>query len=218
MPVKQDDGRLARGSRTRAAVLDAALALASARGLDGLSLAVLAADLGVSKSGLFAHWRSKEELQLATVERARQQWVDEVVRPALSAPYGVRRLWSLHERRLSFYAARTLPGFCFFANTEFEYGVRPGPVRDRLVASLSDWLAVVERLATEAIEVGELRGPDRAGGVDAAQLAFEIDALGVAAVLQSRLFDPDTVQRRARAAALSRLRALCPDPSLLPEA
>src|SRR3954454_8317768 len=77
------DGRLARGERTRTAVLDAAVALGTARGLDGLSLGQLAEQLGVSKSGLFAHWRSKEDLQLATVDRAREQWVERVVAPSL---------------------------------------------------------------------------------------------------------------------------------------
>jgi AcrR family transcriptional regulator len=211
MPA-QLDGRLARGERTRNAVLDAALLLATERGLDGLSLAQLAERLGVSKSGLFAHWRSKEELQLATIERAREQWVDRIVRPALAAPRGVRRLWALHERRLAFYESGELPGQCFFANTEFEYGLRAGPVRDRLVVALSEWLALVERLATEAIAAGDLMDT-----VDPVQLAFEVDAMGVALVLQSRLLERAGVHRSARAGVLGRLRALCTDPTLLPE-
>jgi AcrR family transcriptional regulator len=215
MPTRQEpktDGRLARGERTRTAVLDAAVLLATERGLDGLSLAQLADRLGVSKSGLFAHWRSKEELQLATIERAREQWIDRIVRPALAAPRGVRRLWALHERRLAFYESRTLPGDCFFANTEFEYGVRPGPVRDRLVAALAEWLGLVERLAGEAVAAGELPPT-----VDPVQLAFEIDAMGVASVHQSRLLDRERVLRSARLGVLGRLRALCTDPGLLPE-
>ena len=213
MPPQLTDGRLLRGERTRNAVLDAALMLASERGLDGLSLGQLAEQLGVSKSGLFAHWRSKEELQLATIERAREQWTDAIVRPALKAPRGVRRLWALHERRMAFYAAQTLPGDCFFANTEFEFGVRPGPIRDRLVAALAEWLALVQRLVAEAVVAGEI-----VDAVDPAQLAFEIDAMGVASVMQSRLCDRATVHRHARAGVLSRLRALCTDPTLLPEA
>ena len=94
------DGRLARGERTRTAVLDQALRLATVDGLDGLSLSQVADALGVSKSGLFAHWRSKESLQLAVIEHARAQWTGEVIRPALQAPHGVRRLWALHDRRL----------------------------------------------------------------------------------------------------------------------
>jgi AcrR family transcriptional regulator len=213
VPIELTDGRLVRGVRTRTAVLDAALLLASERGLDGLSLGQLAERLGVSKSGLFAHWRSKEELQLATVERAREQWIDEIVRPALAAPRGVRRLWALHERRMAFYHSQTLPGDCFFANTEFEYGVRPGVVRDRLAAALREWLDLVERLAAEAVAAGEL-----VATVDPAQLAFEVDAMGVASVMQSRLLDRAAVHRSARAGVLGRLRALCTDPTLLPEA
>lgn len=207
------DGRLARGERTRVTVLDAAVQLASERGLNGLSLSQLADHLGVSKSGLFAHWRSKEELQLATVARAREQWIEQIVRPALTAPRGVRRLWASHERRLAFYAARTLPGCCFFANAEFEYGARPGPVRDQLAAALAEWLGLVERLAAEAVAAGDLPAT-----VDPARLAFEVDAMGVATVMQGRLLDAAAVQRTARAAVLGRLRGLCTDPALLPEA
>jgi AcrR family transcriptional regulator len=210
-PGDRPDGRLVRGARTRTAVLDTAVALTTEVGLDGLSLGQLAERLGVSKSGLFAHWRSKEELQLATIDRAREQWAERIVAPALRTPRGVRRLWALHEARIAFYADGVLPGGCFFANAEFEFSVRPGPVRDRLVAALGEWLALVERLTVEAIEAGDLRVT-----VDAKQLAFEIDAIGVATVFQSRLLDPATVYRRGRAAVLSRLRALCPDPTLLP--
>jgi AcrR family transcriptional regulator len=206
------DGRLARGLRTRTAVLDAAVALATSRGLDGLSLGQLAEQLGQSKSGLFAHWRSKEDLQLATVERAREQWVERVVAPALGAPRGVRRLWALHEKRIAFYAARVLPGGCFFANTGFEYNARTGPVHDQLVAALDDWMKLIGRLATEAVGAGEL-----SPAVEPTQLAFEIDAAGVAMVYKSRLSDPAVAWAQSRAAVLTRLRALCPDPALLPE-
>ncbi len=206
------DGRLLRGKRTRTAVLDAAVALATEKGLDGLSLAQLAERLGVSKSGLFAHWRSKEELQLAAIERAREQWIEQVVSPALRAPRGVRRLWALHEARLNFYANWVLPGGCFFAHVGFEYSVRPGPVRDRLIAALTEWLALVERLVTEAVQAGELDWPG-----EPAQLGFEIDTIGFGMVYMSRLFTLGAVNRRARVAVLGRLRALCPEPALLPE-
>lgn len=206
------DGRLVRGERTRTAVLDAAVALATEQGLDGLSLAQLADRLGVSKSGLFAHWRSKEELQLATVDRARDQWIERVIAPALHAPRGVRRLWALHEAKFSFYAGFVLPGGCFFAHAGFEYSVRPGPVRDRLIEVLAEWLGLIERLVREAVQAGELDWPG-----EAKQLAFELDAIGVAMVYMSRLFDPIDVHQRARAGVLGRLRTMCPNPDLLPE-
>ncbi|RIV32608.1 TetR/AcrR family transcriptional regulator [Micromonospora radicis] len=206
------DGRLARGERTRTAVLDAAVSLASANGLDGLSLAHLADSLGVSKSGLFAHWRSKEELQLATIDRAVAQWQEQIIGPALRAPRGVRRIHALHEARIDFYATRVLPGGCFFATTEFEFNARPGAVRDRLAVAFADWTAFLERLVDEAVALGELPA-----GVNAGLLAYEIDSFGIAAAMRARLFDPETTYRHARRAVLDRLRGLCPDPILLPE-
>src|SRR4051812_36088754 len=139
------DGRIARGERTRTAVLDAAVALATEAGLDGLSLGQLAEALGVSKSGLFAHWRSKEELQLATVERALEQWRARIVAPTLRAPRGVRRLWTVHESRIDFYAAAVLPGGCFFTNAQFEYNARPGALRDRVAELCHEWITFIER-------------------------------------------------------------------------
>ncbi|MFE2613318.1 TetR/AcrR family transcriptional regulator [Micromonospora chalcea] len=206
------DGRVARGDRTRTAVLDTAVALATEVGLHGLSLAQLADRLEVSKSGLFAHWRSKEALQLATVDRAVAQWQERILAPALEAPRGVRRLRALHEARIDFYAARVLPGGCFFANTEFEYNARPGPVRDRLAEAFGRWTALLERLVQEAVDLGELPAD-----LDVPLLAYEIDALGISAAMRSRLLDPDATYRHARQGLLNRLRALCPDPTLLPE-
>jgi AcrR family transcriptional regulator len=203
------DGRLARGERTRVAVLDAAVALASEAGLDGLSLGQLADRLHVSKSGLFAHWSSKEELQLAAIEHARDQWARLVVAPAFEQPRGVRRLFALHAARLAFYNARVLPGGCFFANAEFESTGRVGAVPDRLAAVLGEWITLLERLVTEAVELGELP-PDTVPR----RLAFEVDAAGVAALLHSRLLARTLDD--ARQAVLARLRGLATDPDLLP--
>ncbi|GAB4056559.1 TetR/AcrR family transcriptional regulator [Catellatospora paridis] len=203
------DGRLARGERTRTAVLDAAVALASEAGLDGLSLGQLAERLHVSKSGLFAHWSSKEELQLAAIEHARDQWARRVVGPALDRPRGVRRLFALHESRLAFYSERVLPGGCFFAIAEFESTGRTGTVPDRLAVVLAEWITLLERLVTEAVELGELP-PDTVPR----RLAFEVDAAGVAALLHSRLLARSLDD--ARQAVLARLRGLATDPDLLP--
>ncbi|MEU8821376.1 TetR/AcrR family transcriptional regulator [Actinoplanes sp. NPDC048796] len=203
------DGRLVRGERTRTAVLDQALRLATVNGLDGLSLSQLADALGVSKSGLFAHWRSKEALQLAVIDHARAQWTDEVIRPALAAPHGVRRLWALHDRRLAFYEARVLPGGCFFANAHFEFNARPGVLRDRLGAELADWMAFLTRLTDEAVAAGDLR--------TGAGVPFVVESLGVCAVMQAPALGPDVTFRHARLALLSHLRALATDPSILPE-
>ena len=206
------DGRIARGGQTRSVVLEAAVALASVDGLEAMSLARLADAAGVSKSGLFAHWPDKEILQLAVIEHAVRQWLDEIVTPALSAPRGIRRLWALHERRLAFYAAGTLPGRCFFVATEAEFDDRPGPVRDALAAAIGDWYRLIRTVAAQAVELGELRAD-----TDISQLAFEIQALGEAAVTTSRLLQTEQGTAFSRGAVLSRLRALSPTPELLPE-
>jgi AcrR family transcriptional regulator len=199
------DGRIARGERTRTAVLDRALLLATSEGLGGLSLGQLAEALGISKSGLFAHWRSKEALQLAVVDHARAQWTDEVIRPALTAPRGVGRLWAVHDRRLAFYEGERLPGGCFFANANLEYNARSGPIRDKLAAQLTDWMAFLTGLAADAVTTGELRDD-----TDTATLAYEVESLGVCAVMQAPVLGPVTF-RHARQALLDHLRALEPE-------
>jgi AcrR family transcriptional regulator len=207
-----EDGRLIRGERTRSAVLDRAVLLATADGLDGLSLSRLADDLGISKSGLFAHWRSKEALQLAAIDHAREQWRDRIIRPSLAAPRGVPRLWAVHEHRLAFYDSGALPGGCFFANANFEFNARPGAIRDRLAAELTAWMTFLTRLAAEAVAAGDLRPEADPGG-----LAYEIEALGVCAVMQAPVLGADVTFRHARRALLEHLRALATDPTTLPE-
>lgn len=206
------DGRIARGERTRLAVLDVAVALASTDGLEGMTLSRLADTLAVSKSGLFAHWRDKESLQLAVIGHAARQWQEHIVSPALAEPRGVRRLWALHERRLDFYAAGVLPGGCFFAATEAEFDDRPGPVHDTLAEAVGGWMNLLTTVAAQAIELGEL--PEQA---DPAQLAFEIEALGAAVVTSGRLLRERHRLAHARRAVLDRLRVLSPVPELLPE-
>ncbi|WP_426508419.1 TetR/AcrR family transcriptional regulator [Dactylosporangium sp. McL0621] len=207
------DGRLARGERSRTAALDAAVVLATESGLDGLSFNQLAERLGVSKSGLFAHWRTKEELQLAAADHAEARFTEVVVRPALYQPRGVRRLWALHEQRLADIASGELPGGCFFCLAQFEFVARPGPVHARLAGALERWHVLLERLVTEAVELGELRAD-----TDPQQLSFELNAHGTAAVYESRLLPASKVYAHARTAALVRLRGLSPRPELLPEA
>ena len=193
-------------------MLDAAVAMASVDGLEAMSLSRLADATGVSKSGLFAHWPDKESLQLAVVAHAVRQWTERIVTPALAAPRGVRRLWALHERRLAFYDAGTLPGGCFFVATQAEFDDRPGPVRDAIAAAVADWLGLVKTVAAQAVQLGELRGD-----IDVGQLAFEIDALGLAVVICGRLIGGPQVAAYARAGVLDRLRALSPLPELLPK-
>jgi len=206
------DGRLARGERTRVAVLDAAVSMASVDGLEAMSLARLAHATEVSKSGLFAHWADKEALQLAVIAHAVHIWTAHVVTPAFAAPRGVRRLWALHERRMEFYADCVLPGGCFFVATEAEFDDRPGAVRDALAAAINDWLSLIKAVAAQAVELGELRQD-----TDVEQVAFEIEAHGHAVVTFSRLLHAEGAAAYGRTAVLDRLRSLSPVPELLPE-
>ena len=146
-----------KGARTRAAILDEGARLATVNGLEGLSIGRLATATGMSKSGLYAHFGSKLDLQLATIEAARQTFVAEVLRPALRAPKGIERLLAVCETYLSHIERRVFPGGCFFAAAAVDVGTRPGPVHDAIVAQRLDWLALLERLAREAAELGRTR-------------------------------------------------------------
>jgi AcrR family transcriptional regulator len=201
-----------RGDRARYAILCTAMAVATVDGLDGLSLSQLATKLGVSKAGLFAHFASKEELQLATVDFAAERFEAVVVQPALTEANRLVRIWRCHQLRLDWIAAADLPGGCFFANAEFEFDMKPGPVRDRLAGHCAGWLAFLIRLVESAKRAGDLRAD-----VDARQLAFEIDAFGLAAIYRSRLISDDSAYPAARTAVLHRLRALATDPAPLPQ-
>ena len=190
-----------KGERTRAAILDEAARLATIRGLDGLSIGGLAKATGMSKSGLYAHFGSKGELQLATIEAARETFVAEVLRPALSAPRGIERLRAACEAFLAHVERRVFPGGCFFSAAAADVGTRPGPVRDSIVSQQRDWLALLERLAAEAKELGELP-PE----TDPTQLAFELQALLAAANTSFILHGSAAVFAQAREAIRERLK------------
>jgi AcrR family transcriptional regulator len=167
--------------------------MASVEGLEGLSLGALAARLKISKSGLFAHFGSKEELEIATIEAAAQVFADDVLRPGLVAPPGIRRLVALTEAYLSYVERRVFPGGCFFAAAAAELDSRSGPVRERVAAFEREWMGTLERLATEARAAGEL---DRLA--DPKQIAFEVNAMLVAANGQFLLQGDAAVFDRAR--------------------
>lgn len=194
-------GRRARGAKTRQAILEAAVHLASAEGLEGLTIGRLAAELSMSKSGLFAHFGSKEELQLATVEAARAVFIREVIRPAFEADAGLPRLWKLCDTWLAYVRGGVFRGGCFFAAAAAEFDSRPGPVRDRIAAIMREWLKALGRTVVEAQEAGHL---DRK--VEATQLAFEFNALELGANWAFQLHGDKQAFARARAAILERLR------------
>lgn len=189
------DGRRARGARSRAAIMRRAVDLASLGGLESLSIGELAAESGVSKSGVVALFGAKEELQLATVAAAREVFTASVVTPALAAPRGILRLRALLEAWLDYSEGRVFAGGCFFAAARIDFDSRPGPVRDALAEALRDWHGFIERAITMAIERDELPG-----NTDAAQLAFELTALLDGANAASLLFDSAEPYARARTA------------------
>src|SRR5271154_28076 len=145
--------RQARGARTREAILRRAVNIASVEGLEGLTVGRLAEELKMSKSGLFAHFGSKEDLQLATVEAARQLFIDEISRPAMSAPQGMPRLLNLLNLWLGHVERRLFEGGCFFTAASFEFDGRSGPVRDRVAAIMHEWVATLGRAVREAQDV-----------------------------------------------------------------
>lgn len=204
------DGRVLRGEQTRTTVLAHAMSVASVEGLDGLSIGRLATELDVSKSGVFARFGSKEELQLATVAAAREVFVDAVVRPAFAVPPGLDRLWRLCAGWIEYSRGRVFPGGCFFSSVSAEYDARPGRIRDAVASAMAEWSAALERAAEDARQLGQLQST-----CDTRQLAFELAALGSAANAASVLHDDDSAYDRARTGVLTRLRALAPDPAAL---
>jgi AcrR family transcriptional regulator len=194
-----------KGQRTRNSILETAAALATEEGLEPLSIGRLAEATGMSKSGLFAHFGSKEELQLATVDHAAKLFVAEVIEPARSAPRGVARVWALCDRMIDYSERQVFPGGCFFAATSFEFNNRPGPVRDHIEKMIRSWLSYLEHAVEQAQELGEL-DPEQ----DARAIAFQLDAFAQAANAQYQLFREPQVFDEARRAIQSRLESLRP--------
>ncbi|HEY0320291.1 MAG TPA: TetR/AcrR family transcriptional regulator [Pyrinomonadaceae bacterium] len=193
--------RKAHGERTRQSILKVAVDIASAEGLEGLTIGRLASEMGMSKSGLFAHFGSKEDLQLATVEAARKVFIGTVIRPAFETEQGLARLWKLCDTWLTFVRGGVHRGGCFFAAAAAEFDSRPGPVRDRIAEIMKEWLAMLRRAVIEAQDAGQLDGR-----VDATQLAFEFNALELGANWAFQLYGDRQAFGRAREAILERLR------------
>jgi AcrR family transcriptional regulator len=206
------DGRVERGNQTRRLVLRRTVDIASVEGLDALSVGRIATELNLSKSGVFALFGSKEELQLATVRAAGRIFLDTVVEPARQSPPGIGRVWRLCACWLDYSRQRVFPGGCFFYGVIAEFGAREGAVHDALAHANRDWTGQVEHCLTEARDTGELR-PD----TDVPQLAFELIALMETANAHSVLHgEPDTY-RRASTGITARLRSAATDPSLVPQ-
>lgn len=194
-----------KGERTRHAILTTAAALATQEGLEPLSIGRLAQATGMSKSGLFAHFGSKEELQLATVDHAAQLFVEEVIAPARAAPRGLARVWALCDRMVDYAERQVFPGGCFFAATSFEFNNKPGPVRDRIAEMLRSWLSYLEHAVEQAQEAGELVAEP-----GAREIAFQLDAFAQASNAQYQLFRDPAAFDDARRAIRDRLESLRP--------
>lgn len=190
------------GERSRDAILREAARLATVEGIDGLSISRLAGAVGMSKSGLFAHFGSKEELQLATIETASTVFTERVIEPASAAPTGLERLHQLGEHFLRHLEDAVFPGGCFFASVAAELDTRPGPVRDRAIQLTADFL--------HALEAG-VRDAQAEGAIDPAedpeQLAFELDAYMLQANAQFVISQDSVPIERGRRALERRLAA-----------
>jgi AcrR family transcriptional regulator len=201
-PAAHGRAQRPRGLRTRRAILRKAVNIASVEGLEGLTIGRLASVLRISKSGLFAHFGSKEDLQCAVVDEAREIFVERVVRPAYQFQ-GLQRLRALCENWLAYGEQRVFPGGCFFSAASLEFDDRPGRVREQIVGLMRKWLGTLEQAARDAQSAGEIMK-----AADASQLAFEIQALAMGANWSSRLFRDASIFRSARGAILRRIEQL----------
>ena len=199
LPLAARDGAgaplrtLHKGQQTRSAILEAALGLASQVGLEGLSIGALAAVMKMSKSGVFAHFGSREELQISVVREYHARFEDEVFRPALAEPRGLPRLRALFERWVR-RVSEEIDSGCIYISGAVEFDDRPGPVRDALVAMVLAWQRALERAIRIAIDEGQLR-PD----TDTAQLLFEVHGLILALHHDARFLRHGGATDRARA-------------------
>jgi AcrR family transcriptional regulator len=184
-----------KGEDSRREILAAALALASEAGLEGVTIGALAERTGRSKSGLFSHFGSKEDLQIAILDEAVDRFVSMVVSPALKERRGLPRVRALFERWLDWAQADFMPGGCIFMAATVELDDRPGPARDRLVSSEKDWLGVLAGAAKIAVDEGHFRA-----GLDVDQFAFELYSIAHGYHTLARLFRDKASLKRARAA------------------
>lgn len=193
---------MSKGEATREAILDTASRLARSVGLDGITIGTLAANAELSKSGLYAHFRSKESLQVSILEHTRARFVAEVVAPALTEPRGEPRVRAVFENWLRWAGQ---PGGCLFVAASFELDDQPGPVRERLVRYQQDWLDSLAEVFRTGLSEGHFLA-----GADPEQFAFELDGVMLSHHMSSRLLgDPHTEARARHAfeALLDRARA-----------
>ncbi|MEU3403140.1 TetR/AcrR family transcriptional regulator [Streptomyces sp. NPDC006670] len=190
--VVTSDRRVLRGARSRRTIVRHAVDVASMEGLDGLSIGRLATDLGVSKSGVQTLFGTKEKLQIATVECAREVFEDAVVRGARTAPRGAARIRALIERWIEYASLPLFSGGCFWAANQAGFDSRPGPVRDALFRCQHGWRALIAAELRHAADTGEI------AQLDAELAAFQLDAVLVAANTALRIGDQEVVDKVRR--------------------
>lgn len=183
---------MSKGEQTRQQIISRALSLSSEVGLEGLSLGNLASELKLSKSGLFAHFKSKEALQLEVLQAAVELFVHEVVRPALLKPRGIRRVQALFDRYLAWVHGSGKARTCIFMGLSQEYDDRPGPMRDALAKSQQDWRNTVARAAAISVSEGDFRKD-----LDLEQFAFEFVGIGMIFQQSYKLLRDKKAERRA---------------------
>jgi AcrR family transcriptional regulator len=201
--AEEEPAQAPKGERTRESILHVAVNLASVEGLEGLTIGRLADELRMSKSGLFAHFGSKEELQLATVDTARKIFIEHVIRPALARREGMPRLWALCDNWLGHVEQRVFVGGCFFTAASFEFDSRPGSVRNRIVVVMKEWLGVLSQALEGARKVGHIKVT-----VVPRELAFEIYSLAIGAHWGFQLLGEKNALQNARSTIRARLRAV----------
>jgi AcrR family transcriptional regulator len=180
-------------AETREAVTQIAVDRASVQGLEGLTIGGLAGEVEMRKSSVFSLFGSKQELQLATLEAAIEQFTEEVWEPVADCTPGLERLLALCDSWLAYHEREVMPGGCFLTTATVEFDARPGPLRDKVAATMGRWLEVLEREVAIAIEAGELAA-DR----EAADVAFQLNALAAAASYGFHLSRDPEVFARAR--------------------
>jgi AcrR family transcriptional regulator len=164
-----------KGERTRKDIIEKAFAMAGNVGLEGVSLGTLAGETGLSKSGLFAHFKSKEALQLSVIEEVIERFTKNVIRPAIGAPRGEARIRTYFDAKLDWIAVHRSNGGCFYLALCQEYSHREGPVKDRLIQGQNDLMETISRFVRTAIEEGEFRED-----VDPVRFAFELEGITMA--------------------------------------
>jgi AcrR family transcriptional regulator len=194
------DGRRARGMRSRAAILERSVQLASREGLEGLTIGKLAGEIEVNKSNVLALFGSKQELQLATLAAARGILIEQVIVPALASEEGLARLIALGEAWCDYLASDVFAGGCFLCAASTEMDGRPGPVRDAVAETMREWLSVLRTNIEAAVAAGQL-----VGEVDGARMAFRLNALGMAANWQRQLLEDPAGIEHARSGWLAEL-------------